>query len=67
MSAPLSTMWAKGSPGSTSPSKVRKAGRTGSWRRLSVTTMSSMGWASAATPSQTPSAASMRRAPAAIA
>ncbi len=29
-SAPLSTIWAKGSPGSTSPSKVRNTGRTGS-------------------------------------
>ncbi len=29
-SGPFSTMWANGSPGSTSPSKVRNAGRTAS-------------------------------------
>ena len=46
-SAPLSTMWAKGSPGSTSPSKVRNTGRTGSPSRLSVITMSRIGCAPA--------------------
>ncbi len=42
-------MWANGSPGSTSPSKVRKTGRTASCRRLSVMAMSRIGWAPSAT------------------
>ena len=33
-------MWAKGSPGATSPSKVRNTGRTGSSVRESVTIIS---------------------------
>ena len=60
-------MWAKGSPGSTSPSKVRNTGRTGSATRLSVITMSRIGCAPPSIAPQTPSAASIRRAPAAIA
>src|SRR5581483_1955044 len=53
-SEPLSTMCAKGSPGSTSPSKVRKTGRTASFRRLSEIAMSRIGCALSATLSQTP-------------
>ncbi len=60
-------MWAKGSPSATSPSKVRKVGRTGSARRLSVITISRIGWALAETASQTPRRASIRRAAAATA
>ena len=60
-------MWAKGSPGATSPPKVRNTGRTGSLTRLSVMTISRMGCAPAETGSHTPSASSMRRGPAAMA
>ena len=60
-------MCANGSPGSTSPPKVRKVGRTASSSLLSVTTMSRIGCASAATASQTPIASNSRRAAAAIA
>src|SRR5262249_35998096 len=65
ISGEFSTIWAKGSPGSTSPSKVRKTGRTTSLRRLSVTTMSRMGCAS--TPCHTPMVSNSRRAAATIA
>jgi hypothetical protein len=60
-------MCANGSPGSISPAKVRKVGRTVSVSRLSVITMSRIGCATEATLSQTPSAWNMRRAAAAIA
>ncbi len=60
-------MWAKGSPASTSPPKVRKTGRTGSASRLSVMTISRMTWARGATVSHTPRRPSIRRAPAATA
>ncbi len=60
-------MWANGSPGSTSPAKVRKVGRTASPSLLSVTTMSRIGWASAATACQTPMVSNSRRAAATIA
>ena len=60
-------MWAKGSPGPASPSKVRKIGRTGSDVRESVITIRLIGWASGSIWSQRPRAVSMRAAPAAIA
>src|SRR5262249_27025662 len=62
---PFSTMWANGSPGSTSPSKLRKTGRTTSARRLSVTTISRMGCASMVC--QTPMVLNRRRAAATMA
>ena len=43
MSGRFSTMWANGSPGSTSSANVRNVGRTASLSRLSVTTMSAIG------------------------
>ncbi len=46
-SGAFSIMWPNGSPGATSPSKVRKVGRTASCRRLSVITMSRIGCAPA--------------------
>ena len=60
-------MWAKGSPGATSPANVRNTGRTASSTRLSVTTMSRIGCAPPATASHTPSGSNMCRAAAAIA
>src|SRR5262245_47652822 len=57
--------WANGSPGSTSPSKLRKTGRTASVRRLSVTTIPRMGCAS--TSCQTPMVSNRRRAAATMA
>ena len=60
-------MWANGSPGSTSPPKVRNTGRTASSSRLSVTTMSRIGCASAATRCQTPIVSNSRRAAATMA
>ena len=60
-------MWANGSPGSTSPAKVRNTGRTASSSRLSVTTMSRIGCAWSATASQTPRVSKSRRAAATIA
>ena len=63
----FSTMWANGSPGSTSPSKVRKTGRTASSSRLSVMRMSRIGCASAATASHTPMVSNSRRAAATMA
>jgi hypothetical protein len=65
--ATFGTMWAKGSPGATSPSKVRKTGRTGSPVRLSVTIISRIGSASGRIFDQQPSSSSMRMAAAAIA
>jgi hypothetical protein len=53
--ATFGSMWAKGSPSSMAPPKVRNTGRTGSEVRESVTTMSLIGWASDSIPSQTPS------------
>ena len=67
MSGAFSIMWANGSPGSTSPAKVRNTGRTASFSLESVTTMSRIGCAFAATASHTPSVSNMRRAAAAIA
>src|SRR5262245_61104193 len=64
-SGPFSIMCANGSSGSTSPSKVRKVGRTASCRRLSVTTMSRMGCASTAC--HTPMVSNRRRAAATMA
>ena len=66
-SGAFSIICANGSPGSTSPPKVRKTGRTASSSRLSVTTMSTMSWASDATACQTPIVSKSRRAAAAIA
>src|SRR5712691_8294388 len=63
----FSTMWANGSSGATSPAKVRKTGFTASPSRLSVTTMSRIGCASAATAPHTPMVSNSRRAPAAMA
>ena len=63
-----STMWANGSPtaaGSASRPKVRKTGRTGSERRLSLITISVIGSVDPAIRSQIPSCPSMRRPPAA--
>ena len=60
-------MCANGSPGATSPSKVRNVGRMASSRRLSVTAMSRMGCAPGAIRSQTPIASNSRRAAATIA
>ena len=57
----FSTMCANGSPGSTSPAKVRNTGRVASSSLESVTTMSRIGCASAATSSQTPIASNSRR------
>ena len=57
----FSTMCANGSPGSTSPAKVRNTGRVASSSLESVTTMSRIGCAPAATWSQTPSASNSRR------
>ncbi len=57
----FSTIWANGSPGSTWPPKVRKVGRVTSSSLESVTTMSRIGWLSAATASQTPRASNSRR------
>ena len=57
----FSTICANGSPGSTSPAKVRNTGRVASSSLESVTTMSRIGCASAATSSQTPSASNSRR------
>ena len=64
-SGAFSIMWANGSPGSRSPSKVRNVGRTTSCRRLSVTTMSRMGCAS--TWCHTPIVSNSRRAAATMA
>ena len=66
-SSRFSIMCANGSPSSTSPPKVRNVGRTASSSLESVTTMSRIGCASAATASQTPIASNSRRAAAAIA
>jgi hypothetical protein len=63
----LETMCAKGSPGATSPSKVRNTGRTGSVVRESVTIISVIACACGAISSQQPSRSSMRLAAAAIA
>ena len=46
ISGRFSIMWANGSPGSTSPPKVRNTGRTASLSLESVTTMSRIGCAS---------------------
>src|ERR1700730_11567425 len=67
ISGPFSTMWANGWPGSPSPAKVRNPGLTASPRRLSVTTMSRIGCAPAATARHASIVSSRRRAPAAIA
>ena len=64
-SGPFSIMSANGWPGSTSPSKERKTGRTMSSRRLSVTTMSVIGCASIS--SHTPMVSNSRRAAATMA
>ena len=70
-SAPLSvrfvTICANGSPGATSPSKVRKTGRTGSAVRESVTIISVIACACGAISAQQPSCSSMRQAAAAMA
>ena len=63
----FSIMWANGSPGSMSPPKVRKTGRTASSSRLSVMAISMIGCAFALTLSQTPRASNSRRAAATIA
>ncbi len=60
-------MWAKGSPGSTSPSNDRNSGRTGSSRAESVMSIAVSGCAAVATSPQTPRISSMRRVPAAMA
>ncbi len=60
-------MCANGSPGSTSPPKLKNTGRILSASRLSVTAMSRIGCASCATASHTPMVSNSRRAPAAIA
>ena len=54
-------MCANGSPGSTFPANVRNTGRVASSRLESVTTMSRIGCASAATSSHTPMASNSRR------
>ena len=66
-SGAFSIMWPNGSPGATSPSKVRKVGRMASCSRLSVITMSRIGCAPPATASQTPIVSNSRRAAATIA
>ena len=66
-SGPFSIMCANGSPGATSPSKVRNVGRTASSRRLSVTAMSRIGCAPGAIASQTPMVSNSRRAAATMA
>ena len=63
----FSTICAKGSPGSISPPKLRKVGRTASSSLELVTTMSRIGCASSSTGSQTPMASNRRRAAAAMA
>src|SRR5580704_10290266 len=63
----FSIIWANGSPGSTSPAKVRNTGRMASSSRLSVTTMSRIGCACPLTASQTPSVSNSRRAAATMA
>ena len=63
----FSIMCANGSPSSTSPPKARNVGRTASSSFESVTTMSRIGCAFAATASQTSIASNRRRAAAAIA
>ena len=65
--SPFITIWAKGSPSSARPSKVRNTGRTASPVRLSVITISVIGWALPAISSQTPSRSSIRRPAAATA
>ena len=60
-------MWANGSPGATSPAKVRKVGRVASASLESVTTMSRMGCDCGPTSSHTPRVSNSRRQAATIA
>ena len=66
-SAGFSIIWANGSPGAISPSKLRNFGRIASCSLELVTTMSRIGCAPASTLSQTPMVSNNRRAAAAIA